>query len=411
LRKPSEILNEQRILSLSPRLILSRFSYSIPFFFLFSGSKYFGPNQAHGQNQRQGQSKFKASKNQFLGGCRKNRKTNSKFISGAFFICNPYCEVVSVKEGDTWRPKLTQVKLVSDKIVLMAKDDPLYLALFPEKPEELPAPPPQEGEAKSLTPEMPGPTEVEVPANVPDRPAEPKPPWVPFEHGLRMSFGFQNKGLNQSSDSNVQSAFSKESNVLSTPLGVAYLMAKPRLFLSKWWQLEMAYLFDLYVRPVRLTNSASMKNTKNALTFIAWIKEPKFSWGPKLGFITDQFEVDENTLNSFSFSEETTQLGLIFKYRRFIFSFGYGLKFNLIEQQPFRDKLREAVLYNFEAESCLSHRRYRGIFITPCYGLKYQQNNNSATLAPAINPAGTVTLKRSEISALLTVYFGEDFLR
>ena len=328
---------------------------------------------------------------------------------GALLVCNPYCEVIAQRLGNEWKPDLATVRITSTKYKLLDIDDPLYKALFPENLAEVEAL--QELIKNSESTPVEGVLSERRMRFVKysDREEVGK---GPFDNGFRVSPEIRYTQLSSLSSALVQNEFKPKSGVMNAAIGFGYMRGKPISFLRKWWQFEAGYKRDLYAAVVQLENSNTLNMTQSEIYLLPWIKEKKFTWGVKYRQLTMNYKLGTNSLQSFSFNEVNTFLGLVLKTGRYRWDIDYAIQQKIKEEQPFRDQLTAASVIMLKGSYCQTRKMVYSSVFSPCYGISYIQSSNKATYDAQFGSQNeAVQLKRQEMALSVILHFGEDFQR
>lgn len=344
----------------------------------------------------------------------------SPLFQGALFECNPYCQFLSLRMNNKWMPELNQVKAYSYNLRLMDREDPLFLILFPSQDEKKkpdlvvqPEEPKKNEDVHSNEKEK---SLIVKPSDKNEEEPDPVPPPFPFKNGLRISPSVRLTNFDIKTNSNVQREF-KASFPLTADLNLSlgYMRGQPKYFLGKWFQFEVNYGFDLYAMTMGLENKTKYQIYRNELDFTVWHlpETPQsFKYGIELSSIKNQYTVSVDQIKSFSFSEKIQSLGLVIKRNRFVGKIRYPFSLLIIENQPFRDQLKNAAMYEAELMYCDKQGLLYGAQkYTSCYKIGYNYSSNDATYKAIYSTTLGAQLKKQEIRLSYTMNLGEDFLK
>lgn len=333
---------------------------------------------------------------------------------GALIVCDPFCEIISVKLENQWKPPLESIRVTSTRIQLLSKNDPLFTELYP--PEVVP--PPTMDETNELSNNNQKPTShdeestMEEGILVDERDEkDPKFPKVSFENGWRIPLRLQSESVAHQTDSPIQADFKPARALYSTTIGLDYFRAKPVWFLKLWWQFELGLSSTNTKGRSPLINGQSLTTNEKITYGILWNKLRRYRWGVRYLSQYKQFSLSREMISEFSFSEKIDFLGLALHFRRFQLFFDYGLGLNLKEQQKYRGELLNFTGKKISGRFCQTKRRLLGLETTPCYFLSYFSTSNSGKLVSELSSTNTVTLERQEVGFAVELNFGEDFLR
>jgi hypothetical protein len=335
-------------------------------------------------------------------------------FQGALLVCNPYCDVISQKLGDEWKPALLEILITSQNIKVVDVDDPLYKILFPEKVQEAKKASAKRAQNRRDRKELKSRAEKGLARNRARKKYEKEnpPPKSAFENGYRYYIGGRYELLSQKTNSEtVQSEFNPKSGLMNFHLGFGYFRGKPIPLWKYWTQPELGYEMDIFALKAKNKADSELEIRRTKMFLQSWFKAQKFSWAPRVAKNKYSYNVSENALTAFSFSEDVTFFGVAIKYKRYRFDIDYGFGYKLEEEQPFRDKLTKSNQMSFEGMYCQPRKSYKGTRFTPCFGGQLMLTSNDATFKPEINPTGSVALDRQELVLFYNIYFGEDFLR
>jgi len=330
---------------------------------------------------------------------------------GALILCDPFCEIISVKLDSSWTPPLESLRVTSTKVQLLSKYDPLFRVLYPEVLSS--SSDSNEDSSRGLkTPNSSeDSTAGEGRLTSEKEEKEPNPPKVSFENGWRLPLRLQSESMSHETDSPIQADFKPANALFSSTLGFDYFRAKPLWLLRRWWQFELGFSNSILQGRSSLMDGQLLTLSEKMSYGILWNKLTKFRWGVRYLSHEKKFSLSRDMLSEFSFSEKIDFLGLAFHYRRFQIFYDYGVGFKLEEQQKYRGELTNFTGSKFSGRYCQIKKRLLGIDFTPCYFLSYFRTANTGKLVSELSATNTVTLKRQEVGFGIDLNFGEDFLR
>lgn len=323
-------------------------------------------------------------------------------FNGALFVCAPYCELLSVRNDGIWKPDLSSVMVFSKNVMLLDRSDPLFASLMGDSA-------PSDTDPGLASSEVVSSAKSKQSENPDAAVAERKSQRI--RHRWRAGAGIEYLQMTSNSNGNLQTDLKPGSQPLILSLDVGYKLGTPLLFLTKRWQFEVDYTQDVYGTKVSLPTGASMDIKKYRLSGIVWVKEKHFSWGLRLSLFNEAVGVSQNTLQAFSFNEQSVLIGPVFQYRRLQVGLDYGVGYKLEEKQPVRDQLKSDRVYGLNAMYCLRPTGLFGYAATWCFQGHYLQVHNSATLLPAYSTTAVSDFSRRELSGTVKLFFGSDFMQ
>ncbi|MFN3454714.1 MAG: hypothetical protein ACK41T_07095 [Pseudobdellovibrio sp.] len=333
-------------------------------------------------------------------------------FQGAYLICDPYCQTVSLRMSDMqWKPNPESIKLYSKNIKLLPVEDPLFKYLYPDKAQEaediL-----KEREKKLKEKEALDKKIANALAEEDKTKASEKKKQLPLVQGYRVSLGPRYTLIDQTTNNNVQIDFKPMSGITNISLGAGYWRGLQTPYLGQWWVFEIGFENDMYKSTTNMPNSMTLDASRSKMDLTAWSRKKGYSAGLKLTSLKQKYKVSRNTLNAFSFDEDIKFLGLAFKTGRFLVNLDYGLEQKIREEQPFRNKLKESSQYMVTGTFCQNPLKVPFVStLMPCYGASYMKTYNSATFNTSYNDKDTVDLNRNDISLSVTLHLGGDYLR
>lgn len=241
---------------------------------------------------------------------------------GIIFICDPYCEAVSIKVDKSWQPSLKGLPFKESHLKTVAQTDPLYPLLFDNAKGQLLA-----NESIQLNSSN-------------DRSAlnRPLPPYAqsPFNFGYAIYTGFSMVEGNFYSNSQIQSELQKVTWMHSMPLRISLMKGSPIALWETYWQL----LFDYETKTVdpftipSSTQTLSLQEDTTQLRGILMLPSVR-------GFLTytqvsqlSQPSGDSLTLYPQLTNRSLLTLGLL--WRRYLLEYGKSLNTTIQETQSFR---------------------------------------------------------------------------
>lgn len=321
-------------------------------------------------------------------------------FEGALLVCAPYCELVSVRLKGAWSVPLKGIKVPSDQMKLIDKNDPLFLALvgIPEDPRDKDknavAPLASNDKAKSSSSSV----------DSIDRESE-----KDHESHWRLGLNLRRNSLSLTTNSNIQSNFSPTANYNLAQLELGYFRPNVAKLWRARFDLEVGVSEDVFSTGSSLSTGAVTKLQDGEIAAIWWTRVSPFAVGVKFARFSELVNVSNNDINAFSFSETSYLAGLTIRYHRLRFDYDTAVSMQLSEAQPFRDQLLKTSLNRMTLSYCTSGWSVGSTLLTPCLSYSQLQAKNSATLAPQFNSQAITTLQRAESAIVLGFVYGGDF--
>jgi len=325
----------------------------------------------------------------------------SDSFEGALLVCAPYCELVSVRLKGAWSVPLKGIKLPSDQMKLIDKNDPLFLALVgtPDDPsrdkdKNVVAPLASNDTAKSSSSSV----------DMKDRESE-----KDHESHWRLGLNLRRNSLSLTTNSNIQSNFSPKANYNLAQLELGYFRPNVAQLWRARFDLEVDVSEDIFSTGSSLTTGAVTKLQDGEIAATWWTRMSPFAVGLKFSRFSELVNVSNNDINAFSFSETSYLAGIAIRYHRLRFDYDTAVSMQLSEAQPFRDQLLNTSLNRMTLSYCTSGWSVGSTLLTPCLSYSQLQAKNSATLAPQFNSHAITTLQRAESAIVLGFVYGGDF--
>lgn len=314
---------------------------------------------------------------------------------GIIYVCDPYCEFISLKESKRWNPMLGDRRVRIEKLKAVAQTDPIYPLLisnFPVLPYV---------EVKIM------PVSSEEKKNA-DRPRLP-PPYAETSYGLGWSLGLgESLALTKlTSNTEIQTSLASKSYVLSTNLRAA-LALRPHSFYSWWIQhrLEGFYSLGSYRTPDNFgVNTSSQAVVYKAIKFGKRIRQgPRFTWR------SDEVKVESDSLTHFSYTWDAYLLGWEVIWQRWFMYGDVSLMSSIKERQAFRQSPLKQSWYRVGVGYCSRNFSLFDIDFGLCSNLDYSIDQQRAALAGnLISSNSQIDISRVELGVALRA--GEDFFK
>ncbi|MBL7543697.1 MAG: hypothetical protein JNL11_07760 [Bdellovibrionaceae bacterium] len=316
---------------------------------------------------------------------------------GILYSCIPYCQFVSLKEGQAWIPDLKPEIVKKTSLKIVRKTDPIYpllIAVLPIKPYVV--------EAGKSAPE----TEVKPEAEA----LPPEYAVMPFNFGYSIGGGFNFSSVKTTSNTAIQSQFQSNSLFPSLKLVGNLMKGKPFGVFNLWILPEME--LNLLV--------GSQFKTKDQTTFFHQLMEipiyfliphKNFKQGPVFTISNEAYTSSFNSLSHYAFSESNYLIGWNIRYRHWLLGLHTSLTQNLKETQDFRQAPLTIDLYKLQLQKCTGIISLFDINFQACGGANYSLSKQKASLDSSLSSDGTSEITYTRTMLFTTLRIGEDLFK
>ncbi|NUN06172.1 MAG: hypothetical protein HUU57_10465 [Bdellovibrio sp.] len=313
-------------------------------------------------------------------------------FQGILYNCEPLCRFLAIKIDQTWNPPLNKIKISIEKPSWVLQSDPLYPLLV----ESLPVEP---FVLAHLTHEkVLQKTEKTVLV----------PPPVPFDYGYSFLFGLRGLSSQIQSSSVAQENISPTSLIQSPSVQISLFRLKPLRFLQQWLQLRAHYGSE-FSGASAISTGAKINQLATDMYFDTLIMKEQYKWMVRLGKTSTSYNTDVNVLNSYSFRETWTWVGLGYLYKRFQITADYGLAVDLNEEQAFRGPLSSANFYRISTQWCAATSEVFDIKYGFCVNLSKKTSSIISGLLSDLPTSDNFNVQTDENQLQLLLRFGDDF--
>ncbi|UYL07591.1 hypothetical protein B9G69_011095 [Bdellovibrio sp. SKB1291214] len=312
---------------------------------------------------------------------------------GILYVCNPYCEFVSVREDKSWNPPLEKKDADYEHLKVVAQTDPLYPLLI------------------SRNPVLPFINQKALASKKDSAPYEVKPPSYAvynFNWGYALSGGSTFTQSSWTGNTQLQKDLSSE-GIQYMPFVQAQLMkGKPTRLRSYWIQHELFLSYATSPGYKSQDVSLSVSSSQQSLGYQAWLTFPTYKIGPRLIYDNETWETSSNSLQHFSFDRQSYLLGISAKWDHWIINLDTAIMSKISEKQQFRQDPFTLNWYRLKVQKCTQDISLYDITFGFCGGGLFLLDQQQAALASNILLSGESSLNRTDIGAFFSIRFGED---
>jgi hypothetical protein len=312
---------------------------------------------------------------------------------GILYVCNPYCEFVSVREEKTWNPPLEKRDADFDHLKVVAQTDPLYPLLI------------------SRNPVLPFINQKAQASKKDTLPYEIKPPQYAvynFNWGYAVSGGSTFIQSSWTGNTQLQKDLSSE-GIQYMPFVQAQLMkGKPTQLRSLWIQHELFFSYGSSPGYKSQDVNLAVSSSQQALGYQAWITFPNYKIGPRFIYDSESWSTSTNSLQHFSFERQSYLLGISAKWNHWMLNFDTAIMSKITEQQQFRQDPFTLNWYRLKVQKCTQDISLYDITFGFCGGGLVLLDQQQAALTPNILLSGNSSLDRTDIGAFFSIRIGED---
>lgn len=318
---------------------------------------------------------------------------------GIVFLCNPYCEFLSLKEKEVWVPTpLIQIEGKAN-LKFISKEDrlyPLLVSSFPILPYVDNSTSSHQNKEKS---------EVSK--------AELKPDYAKFHLDLGWSLTAQGGVFSLKSNSNTQAlqAVEPKSLVPAAAIELRFIKGNSYSIFGGWLQHSLNIS---YSRSIPYGNDQNtIKSTWSQLQgeFDTYLMRPQFKW--ILRIFQDQvtFKPETDSLTLYGFEKKWIGIGIGLQFKRSQFVLGYPLKATINEKQSFRTGPFEYQGLSLKTRYCSGNLSLFDLEFGICAELRGLYDRQNAYINSNIQSGIQSKIEQTELAALIGIRIGEDLFR
>lgn len=314
---------------------------------------------------------------------------------GIIFVCDPYCEFISLKEEQLWNPAIGERRIRLEKLQAVAQTDRLYPLLITHLP-VLPFVESKGGDQGIMD------------QNAAEK-LRPPPEYAVTSYGIGWSLRIGEKltFMQLSSNTEIQSALAPEKYFLLPSL-MGTLALRPHGF-YKWWiqhSLEGNFATGTYqTKDAFEVNTSSQYATYKMLNF-----GRQFRTGPRLTWRTEAVKLKSDSLTHFSYTWNSYLLGWEAVWNRWSLTGDFSVMNSMKERQSFRESPLRQTWFRLGTGYCSRDFSIFDIRFGFCSNLDYIADRQKAGLSNnLIASESKIDINRWELGISLRV--GEDFFK
>ncbi|QLY24252.1 hypothetical protein [Bdellovibrio sp. KM01] len=312
---------------------------------------------------------------------------------GILYICNPYCEFISVREEKSWNPPLGKRDSDWAHTKTVAQSDPLYPLLI------------------SKNPVLPFINRKLQASNKDEIKSETKPPKYAtynFNWGYAVSGGLLFSQSSWTGNTQLQNDLSSEGVQYMPFVQLQFMKGQPTKLYSLWIQHE---IFGNYASSPGYKSkdvNLSVTNTSLGFGYRAWLTYPNFKIGPSMSYDTEAWTTSINSLQHFSFDRQSYLIGVAAKWDHWMLNLDTAFMSKISEQQQFRQDPFTLNWYRLKVQKCTQDISLYDITFGVCGGGMVLLDQQEAALANNILLSETSTMNRTDFGAYFSIRIGED---
>ncbi len=315
---------------------------------------------------------------------------------GIVYVCDPYCEFISLREVDHWNPTVGERRLRLDKLKTVAKTDPIYPLLISQNPVL-----PFVEQKAQLTLEEKQKAEEKLKA---------PPPYALTSYGLgwSLNLGETAELMSLSSNTEIQSELAPKEYFLK-PTFSGMLALRPHRFYSYWLQHRLQ--LQMQTASYSTSDAVSVKTSSQAFTYRVLNFGKRYRTGPRITMRKDEVSVGSDSLTHFSYSWDAYLVGWEIQWRRWSAYLDMSLKSSVKEKQSFREAPLNQTWYRAGVGYCSRDFSVFELSFGLCSQFDYSIDKQKAALASNLSSStdSQIDISRMEIGISLRV--GEDFFK
>lgn len=316
-----------------------------------------------------------------------------KTWKGLLYMCNPFCEFISIREGQTWNPPIPKIESRWDHIKVIAQTDPLYPLLVVREP---------------VLPFVTGKVNPDNLSHKEDLVKPPKYAAFDFNWGIGLSGGFLFSQSNWSGNTALQQDLSSQGIEYTPTVLVQVMKGQPTHLFNIW----MLHQFDLQFALAPNYNSKDenlhIQNQEGSFGYQLWFPFSSFRMGPRLTYDMESWSVPTNSLQHFSFTRQSWLLGFSAIWNHWEAIFDTSLISNISEQQQFRQEPFTLNWYRLKVQKCSPDLTLFDVPYGICGGVSALLDQQKAAFADNLLIQGNSNLNRTDMGVYFLIRIGED---
>ena len=312
---------------------------------------------------------------------------------GILYVCNPFCEFISLREDKVWNPPLNRAKIDWNHSKGIAESDPLYPLLIVKEP---------------VFPFVTGKVAKEQQDKKTDLVKPPKYAQFDFNWGIAISGGFIFSQSNWSGNTALQQDLSSQ-GIQYTPTALFQVMkGQPTHFFNIWTLHQFDLQAALSPNYKSKDDYLHIQNQEFSLAYQMWFPFPSFRIGPRLTYDMESWSVPTNSLQHFSFTRQSWLLGVTAIWNHWEVLFDTSLISQISEQQQFRQEPFTLNWYRLKLQKCSPDLTLFDVPYGICGGVSALLDQQKAAFADDLLIQGQSNLNRTDLGAYFLIRIGED---
>lgn len=319
----------------------------------------------------------------------------SSDFQGILFNCEPLCQFISLKIGDTWNPALKNIYITQKKPKFVSLSDPLYPLLIQQFSKFVNS----ENKLSKINKNK---------KKVKDNLLE--PPQTPFSFGYNLKLGMRAFVNDTKSSLAIQEKASPNGVLNSIFLEAGFMRAKPIYVLGQWMQFQIFYNMDTEAHGKNLNeNPISQSQSEISLNLI-FIRDA-YKIGIRYARASSAYKTNPNILSSYSYRENNSWIGLVWNWDHLQINTDYGFSTSLEEEQPIRDQLLKITQLRLDIGYCTKEKEIVDIHYLFCLGYRDNFSKSSSSLKSELNSLKSVEIDSHDQSIKISIQLGDDFFQ
>lgn len=328
-----------------------------------------------------------------------NAEANShlgKEWKGILYVCNPFCQFISLREDKVWNPPLQKTAIDWSHSKGISIEDPLYPFLILKEP---------------VLPFVSGKAAKEESKKSADIVKPPAYAVFDFNWGLALSGGFIFSQSTWSGNTALQQDLSSQ-GIQYTPTALFQVMKGQPTRLFKIWTLHQVN-FQAALSPNYKSKDdyLHIQNQNFSLAYQLWFPFPSLRVGPRLTYDMESWSVPTNSLQHFSFNRQSWLLGFVALWNHWEVSFDTSLLSQISEQQQFRQEPFTLNWYKLKMQKCSPDLTLFDVPYGICGGVSALLDQQKAAFANNVLIQGDSNLNRTDLGAYFLIRIGEDLYK
>ncbi len=318
---------------------------------------------------------------------------------GIVFYCHPYCEFMTVKETNIWKPEPDQRQIKKNELKFIEQNDPLYPLLVAKLPI---LPFIQQNEKASKDLKSKNSTEKKI------------PPFAksPFDFLWSVQIGPEIILNSIKSDTQVQSGLASTAAFPNYGVNITLAKGKPFQLFQQWLQVQFQIYQSGNLGYSMADSDLKMNRQNQTLDLTFWSMKKKYKWG--VGYVQRSIKYlpSMSSLPHYQTSQTDNILKLSFLFwKRWQFDFETIFSSQINDSQNFRTQPLKVSGFGVNANYCSKDYVSFDLHYGFCSGLYWRSQSQKSNLNESYFEEKTSSIVMTDLGGKIFLRFGGDFFQ